>query len=166
MGERRVSHEYKVCPSCLDEFTLVVSVCAACEVDLVAPGDLPDEGEEEPDAFPEIADLACVRVGPLPWTRALSDALTAAGIGHRVERDTRSEEEGGVGRGKFGGEEVYGTWVRPEDMDGAREFDGLLFAQFEPDREAEATDEEACPACGAPLAIDAVECSDCGLSFG
>lgn len=161
-----MSHEYKVCPSCRDEFTLVATACAACGVDLVAPGDLPDEEEEIPEAFPEISELACVRVGPLPWTRALSDTLTAAGIGHRVERDTRSEEEGGVGRGKFGGEDVYGTWVRPEELDAASELDAVIFAQFEPDREAEASGEEACPACATPLAVDAIECPDCGLRFG
>jgi hypothetical protein len=161
-----VTHEYLVCPSCRDEFTVVSTACATCAVDLVLPGALADEANEVPEEFPDIADLVCVRVGPLPWTRALSETFTAAGIGHRVERDTRSEAEGGVGEGKFGGEEVYGSWVRPEDREAAGELDGVLFAQFEPDREAEASADEACPACGTSLAIDAIECTDCGLTFG
>jgi hypothetical protein len=158
-----MSAEYKVCPECREEFTLVATECSACGVVLVYPGDL--EPEPAPEEFPEIEALECVRVGPLPWTRALSDAFTQAGIGHRVERDTRTQAEGGVGPERFGGQEVFGIWVRPDERSEASEIDAALFAHFEPDNQAAAGDDETCPACGDPLAADVVECPGCGIRF-
>lgn len=159
-----VSNEYKVCPSCLEEFTLVAVECADCQVALVSPHEI--DPEEEPEDFPELSELECVRVGPLPWTRALSDALTQSEIGHRVEGDTRSEAEGGIDPRRFGGEVVFGTWVKPDDFDGAKAIDGALFAHLEPGNEEAAPEDEVCPACQEPLPGDAVECTGCGLSFG
>ena len=119
----------------------------------------------EPEDFPATSELECVRIGPLPWTRALSQGLGELGVPHRVERDTRSEEEGGVHPLRFDGETVYGTWVKPEDAQAAREVDRALFGHLDADRQEEALGDEACPACQEPLAQDAVECPSCGLSF-
>jgi hypothetical protein len=159
-----MSAEYKVCPECREEFTLVATECAVCAVTLVYPGDL--EAEPTPEDFPEMEALQCLRVGPLPWTRALSEALSQAGIGHRVERDTRSEDEGGAGPDRFGGQEVFGTWVRPEEHAQASEIDADLFAHLEPDNQEAAGADESCPACGDPLPAEAVECPGCGIHFG
>jgi rRNA maturation protein Nop10 len=158
-----MSADYKVCPDCREEFTLATSACGVCGVTLVFPGDL--EPEAVPEEFPPVDQLSCVRVGPLPWTRALSDTLTEAGIAHRVERDTRSLEDGGAGSERFGGQEVYGTWVRPDEHALASEVDAALFAHFEPDAQAEAAEDDLCPACGDRLPADAVECPGCGLCF-
>ena len=113
-----------------------------------------------------MAGLECVRVGPLPWTRALSDALTQTGLAHRVEPDTRSVAEGGIDPKRFGGETLYGTWVLSEDLEPARGIDKAIFAMLEAEAAPVAEDSEACPACDTALAPDALECTDCGLVFG
>jgi len=133
-------------------------------VPLVSPDAVPPE--IEPEEFPDVAALACVRVGPLPWTRAISDALTEAGLAHRVEPDTRSVAEGGVDPERFGGQTLYGTWVRPEDLEPAREIDTAIFAVFEAEAAPATGSSEACPACEAHLAPDVLECASCGLVLG
>jgi hypothetical protein len=133
-------------------------------VALVPPDAVADRSEAEP--FPDVDALVCVRVGPIPWTRALSDALGAEGIEHRVERDERSEEEGGIDPARFGHETLYGTWVRPGDAEAAGAVDRRLFAHLEPGRSEESEGGDVCPACAEPLAPDALECAGCGLAFG
>jgi hypothetical protein len=162
--QRVSADEYKVCPECREEFTLVVDTCADCGVVLVSPDALPAEVEAE--AFPDVDQLVCIRVGPIPWTRALSDGLTQAGVAHRVEPDQRSEAEGGVDPRRFDGQTLFGTWVMPEDEEPARALDAVLFAHFEPDAAGAADGSEACPACDESLAADVVECPGCGLSLG
>ena len=159
-----MNYDFQVCPSCGDEFTLSVLECSDCHVALVSPDAVPPE--LEPEEFPDIAALACVRVGPLPWTRAISDALTEAGLAHRVEPDTRSVAEGGVDPERFGGETLYGTWVRPEDLEPAREIDAAIVAVFEAEAAPATGSSEACPACEAHLAPDVLECASCGLVLG
>ena len=155
---------YLVCPECGDEYTLTASVCAECGVPLVDPGSV--ERPPEPEAFPEIDALVCVRVGPLPWTRALSETLSEAEVEHRVERDERKPEDGGIDPERFGGELLYGTWVRPEDHERAVEIDRSLFAHFEPEDQETVGGEEVCPACAEPIQAEALECAGCGLHFG
>jgi len=160
-----LSPEFKVCPSCLEEFTLAAVDCGGCGVVLVYPSDLDGDENVEDQAIPPVEDLACVRVGPLPWTRALSAALSEAEIAHRVAVDRRSEEEGGVGSDRFGGEDVYGTWVLPDEHNAALEIDSMLFAHLQPDKAEEAAEDEACPACQEPIGAAALECPGCGLAF-
>jgi hypothetical protein len=64
--------------------------------------------------------------------------------------------------------QLFGLYVQSEHAPPARELDGTIAAQLLPE-EAPPLDEgeeEACPACGTALAADAIECPDCGLSFG
>jgi hypothetical protein len=64
--------------------------------------------------------------------------------------------------------QLFGLYVRGEDLALARELDASIAAQLVP-AEAEALEEgevEACPACGAALPADVLECAECGLSFG
>jgi rRNA maturation protein Nop10 len=161
-----MSQQVKVCPECGEEYTLVPSECVDCGVALVFPDQL--EIHTAPEQFPPTAELACVRVGPLPWTRALSAALEEAEIRHRVEPDSRSEAEGGLARGTFDGDAVFGTWVLPQKLEAAKAIDETVFAHVRGQEEGapEATTDELCPACQSPLAIDALECADCGLPFG
>ncbi|MDE0887202.1 MAG: hypothetical protein OSB70_16895 [Myxococcota bacterium] len=159
-----MSYDYQVCPSCGDEFTLSVLHCARCEVALVPPHSIPPE--PEPENFPEVDALECVRVGPLPWTRAISDALTQVGVAHRVQPDTRSPAEGGIDPKRFGGEALYGTWVGAEDLEAARAIDQQVFAVFETEAAPESSGAEACPACEARLGQNDLECGECGLVFG
>jgi hypothetical protein len=159
-----MSHEFKVCPACREEYTLVPSVCAECDTALIYLDDL--EPDPEADDFPETSQLECVRVGPLPWTRAISEALGEAEIAHRVEPDTRSEAEGGVDPRRFASSEMFGTWVRPKDLAAAQKIDDSLFGQVDPEEQEAASEEDTCPACEATLPVDALECPDCGLGFG
>lgn len=160
-----MSHQVKICPECGEEYTLVPSECADCRVPLVFEEEL--EISAAPEDFPPTAELQCVRVGPLPWTRALSSALEQAEIRHRVEPDSRSEAEGGINRGSFDGADVFGTWVRPQHLEAASEIDRAVFAHVRGGDEAPAAEaDEVCPACQTPLAVDALECPDCGLNFG
>ena len=165
-GEARgiVSESIQQCPQCGEEYTRAVSRCAHCGVALVAAGSV--AAEPPPAEFPDTSRLACVRVGPLPWTHALSQSLSELGIEHRVERDTRSEAEGGAHPDRFGGEILYGVWVRPEEHARAVEHDRQLFAAFEPDRAEASEGDDCCPACGERLAPEALSCPGCGLAFG
>ena len=161
-----MSHEFKICPECQEEYTLVPSECVECGAPLVLAGDL--QPVEPPEALPPVAERECVRVGPHPWTRALSDALGEQEIPHRVERDSRPEAEGGIDPRKFDGATVYGTWVRPAERPAAAEVARAIFAHLDVG-EVEgpaASEDESCPACEAPLAVDALECPDCGLVLG
>jgi hypothetical protein len=159
-----MEYDYRICPSCEEEFTLTATECPDCRVSLVFPD--AEAGSNPPPEFPETAELKCVRVGPLPWTRALSEKLTEVGIAHRVEPDTRTEEQGGVDPRRFGGESLYGTWVRPEEAEAAQSIDAEIFAPLEVESAPDAQDDETCPACGSGLSTDSMACADCGLSFG
>jgi hypothetical protein len=160
-----MSHDVRICPECGDEYTLSATECADCRVPLVFEDEI--EPASQPASFPPTAELACVRTGPLPWTRALSAALEESGIAHRVEPDTRTEAEGGLSTSEFDGADVFGTWVTPSTLDTAKEIDALVFAHVHGQDEAApaASSDEVCPACETPIAVDALECSDCGLNF-
>lgn len=161
-----MSSEVKSCPSCGDEYTLQTVTCADCGVALVLSNSI--ESPAAPEAFPETSELECIRIGPLAWTRALSAALEQAQIRHRVEPDTRSEAEGGIDPGEFDGADVFGTWVMSNDLEAALRIDASVFAHVigqAADAPA-ATEDEICPACQSPIAIDALSCPDCGLNFG
>jgi len=158
--------DVKLCPECGDEYTLQASECAECRVALVLPSQL--EEAPPPESFPETDRLVCVRVGPIAWTRALSAALEQLEIRHRVEPDHRTPEEGGVDRGEFDGADVFGAWVMPSDLERAKAVDAEVFVHVLGGETGapEASDDEVCPACQSPLAVDALECPDCGLPFG
>lgn len=161
-----MSHEFKVCPSCHEEYTLKPTICVECGTPLIYLDEL--QPDPEPESFPEISELECVRVGPLPWTRVLSEGLGNANIAHRVEPDNRSEAEGGIDPERFGAVDLFGTWVRPDDLASAKQLDESLFGELErdPSQTEAASDDETCPACDAALPVDALECPDCGLGFG
>jgi hypothetical protein len=157
---------YKHCPVCRSEYTLMASRCIDCDVDLVDASALPDE--EELEAFPPASELECVRVAPLAWIRAFSGALQREGVGHRVEPATAADAPEGQRPDVFGGVQLFALYVRSEHAPPARELDASIAAQLLPEEAPPLAEgeEEACPACGTALTSDAVECPDCGLSFG
>lgn len=160
-----MSNDVKICPECGEEYTLQAVECADCRVSLVMEGDL--EIDATPENFPPTSELECVRTGPIAWTRALSAGFEEASIPHRVEPDTRSEAEGGLSPSEFDGADVFGIWVRPSDLPAAVKIDKVVFAFVHGQGEdaPEAADDETCPACTSPIAVDDLQCSDCGLSF-
>lgn len=158
---------YKICPECQEEYTLVATRCADCGVDLVH-GDEVALAEEELEALPPASELECVRVAPLAWIRALSEALQQGGVVHRVEPASAADAPEDQRPGVFGDIQLFGLYVRLEHVSVARELDGSIAAQVFPEEAPvlEEGEEETCPACGAALAADATECPDCGLRLG
>ena len=158
---------YKLCPECHTEYTPIVARCTDCDVDLVHADALPSEQEEIED-FPPASELECVRVAPIAWIRALSEALQEQGVAHRVEPATDADAPDGQRPEVFGDAQLFGLYVRSEGAAPARKLDGSIAAQLLPDEAPplEEGEEEACPACGAALAADTVECPDCELRLG
>jgi len=159
--------QYQYCPECRGEYTLSVTVCVDCDVALVSGDALAAEAQALED-FPPAAELAIVRVAPLAWIRALSEALQQTGVAHRVEPATASDAPEDQRPDVFGDVQLFGLYVEHDQLSSAGEIDGSMAAQLLPEQ-APALDEgedDACPACGATLPAAATECADCGLSFG
>ena len=154
------------CPECRSEYLATATVCVECDVALIAEGALRDRPVDE---MPPISELVCIRASSVGWAQALSQRLAAAGISHRIEVAADDEEDGSMRRP--GANLPFGVYVRPEDAEAAAAVDAE-FMQYQipdlPAPEAQAGAEAAadcCPACGASTAVDAQECSDCGLAL-
>ena len=157
----------KMCPECHEEYTLAATRCADCDVYLVDGSEFAVE-EEELESFPPASELECVRVAPLPWIRALSEALQQGGVVHRVEPGSADAAPEGQRPEVFGDVQLFGLYVRIEHFPAAREIDVSIAAQVLPEEapSVEEGEEETCPACGTGLAVDVIECPDCGLRLG
>ena len=159
---------FKVCPSCREEYTLMMEQCVHCDVALVFPNEIPPDDVGSLDDFPPAGELIYLRVAPLAWIRALSEALEEAGVPHRVEPGRVADPPEGQQPGTFGNVDLFGLYVRTEDEARAREVDSSIAVRVlpeEPEDLAEGED-DACPACGATLAADVATCPDCGLGLG
>ena len=158
---------YKICPECGTEYRPMATRCADCDVELVHRESLA-QAIAERDHFPEISELECIRVAPIEWVQGLSNALQERGVGHRVGPATSADAPEGQRPDLFGDAQLFGLYVLPDDAATARELDGSIAGRILPEEAPELAEgeEEACPACGTPLAAHATECSDCGLSFG
>jgi hypothetical protein len=159
--------QFKVCPECRVEYRPDAEVCADCRVPLVHAEAAPPE--ETLEDFPPATQLACVRVAPVAWMEALARGLQERGVTLRVERALAEDAPPGQRADIFGDiAQLFGLYVRSEDLELARELDASIAAQLVPE-ESEALEEgetESCPACGTALSADALECGDCGLSLG
>jgi hypothetical protein len=164
-----VESSYKVCPECSTEYLQVATRCSDCDVDLVAAAD--QVADEPPlEAFPQADELACVRVAPIAWIQALSGGLQERGHPHRVEPiDAGTPGSDGDARHEaFGDSQLFGLYVRADDLEAARDLDAIIAVQVFPEAapDLEEGQDDACPACGSALAADATACSDCGLVMG
>jgi len=151
------------CPECGEEYVSTAMLCAECRVPLVS-GE--SRGSAPVEDLPPAAQLVCLRAATLAFARGLSEQLAHAGISHRIEAAHDEGEE--VALRRPGANMPYGVYVRSEDVEAAAEVDREYMRQVIPDLEVgaqEASGDEGCPACGAPLAPDAAECSDCGLTL-
>jgi RNA polymerase subunit RPABC4/transcription elongation factor Spt4 len=156
--------EYRICPSCHDEYTATTSRCAECNVELVAESALPPE--EPSEAFPPPSELTCIRVAPLPWIRALSEALEQKGVAHRVEPARVTDAPEGQRAESFGDVDLFGLYVRERDADPVRKLDAAIAVDVLPEEVLDRSQgEEACPACGTVLHSESDECPDCGIAF-
>jgi hypothetical protein len=158
---------YKVCPDCLEEYTLVMQQCAHCDVALVSPHEIPSDDDGDAEDFPPASELVYLRVAPLPWIRALSDGLEGAGVPHRVEPGSVGNPPEGQRPETFGAVDLFGLYVLQEDEETARGLDSQIAAIVAPEQgeEAGAGEADACPACGADLSLEASSCPNCGLGL-
>ena len=158
---------YRFCPVCRSEYTRIATRCLDCDVELVEADALPPESEQA-EVFPPASELECVRVAPIDWIRSLSGALQQGGVPHRVEPTSAEDAPEGQRPDVFGEAQLFGLYVEHEQVPPVRELDALIAARLLPE-EAPALaegEEETCPACGTALTPDAIECPECGLSFG
>ena len=159
-------HHVKLCPQCRTEYTLAATRCADCDVELVSPDAVPEE--EEVAELPPASELACVRVAPLQWIRALSEGLQRVGVVHRIQPARSEDAPEGQRPDVFGNVQLFGLYVEEEHAVRAQELDRGIAAKLLPEEAPvlDAEDEESCPACGTALEAGALECPDCGLAFG
>jgi predicted amidophosphoribosyltransferase len=150
----------KVCPSCGEEYVATMERCAACDVTLVAAGEVVFEAPAE---LPPAAALAQLRVEHPTWIELLAERLAEAGIPSRVELLTTDRPA------RRGAPAPCALFVRPEDLERARGIDAELLRAQLPDLpdgvDAGWSEAEACPACGTALDAEASECAGCGLAF-
>ena len=142
----------KACPECNAEYLGSATICADCDVPLVHAEELEPLAE-----LPPVSELVCVRSAGVAWARSYSERLSEAGISHRIEAGGERESSS------------CQVFVRPEDAQAAAEIDAVHLRTQIPDlpdapEEGEAN-LESCPACGESVAVDARECSSCGLAL-
>ena len=150
----------KVCPSCREEYVATVERCAACDVPLVAEGEVVFAAPEE---LPPASELVRLRVEHPTWIEVLAERLAEAGIPSRVELVASDRPA------TRGAPAPCALFVRAEDVERARGIDTELLRTQVPDLPDDVSPEwreaEACPACGAALEAEASECAGCGLAF-
>lgn len=155
----------KVCPECREEYLHSAERCVHCDVALV----LPDDAEEAASTLPPAAELHCVRAASVGWAMALSDRLREAGIAHRIQ--AVGDDSDGDGSARRPGQNLpYGVYVLEADLRAATEIDTSHMSSQIPDLpEGFEIDrgevDDACPACGDPVDVDAAECPGCGLAL-
>jgi len=155
---------YRVCPRCGAEYVPSVGRCLDCGVDLIREGEVAPPVEPEIE-LPPVAELRLVRPAELAWAQDLAAALIEQGVSCRLEILRPGADDAARARGLG---PRYGVFVRPEDAARAAEVDAVHARTQLPDlegAEALAGSDEGCPACGADVAGDAVECPECGLVF-
>ena len=99
---------------------------------------LPEEALAD---FPPASELECVRVAPVAWMEALARGLQERGVTLRVERALAEDAPEGQRADIFGDiAQLFGLYVRSEDLELARELDASIAAQLVPE-ESEALEE-------------------------
>jgi hypothetical protein len=106
---------------------------------------------------------------PLTWRmpadlEPLLEALESAGVRCMLADESQVRLRAGASVHASGG--IY-VFVHAEDLARAREIEQRLLRESLHDlpTEPDAHRDDACPACGEPLAADAAECAECGLVF-
>ena len=145
------------CPKCKVGFAPDTAICPICKIPLTSE----DEFEDEPSEIPkpmiiddDISSLKELRTADVSWIHHLQDKLAESAIPHRIEQ---SDPPG----------MLFSVFVRPEDLDRAKDIDDKVFAQEVPDTEGmphvEDLDFSSCPACGNRLGENDLKCTSCGL---
>jgi hypothetical protein len=160
----------KYCPQCGAAHQAWATRCADCDCDLVAE---PPSPEIAPASeLPPARELACLGTGDAWHVRDVAEALQEAGLSCRIDSHPPDAPLAGPGfsaRRGFSGETTkLGVYVLPDQLERARRVEHAHRLSRIPGASETAAaphDEEACPACGVPLAPAAAECAECGLEF-
>lgn len=156
---------YKVCPTCEGEYLPSVEVCPDCRLPLVWEGEARKPPGDEGFVLAPAEGQVVLRETELGWAMGLGKALAAAGIPHRLDPPGARAAEERPGSGAR-----WAVLVGAADASRAAEVDAEYARSELPDLGADgvcaAPSEDACPACGEPVAADAGECAGCGLVFG
>jgi hypothetical protein len=157
----------KICPECRVEYRATAEMCSDCNVALVFESELADDALSE---LPPADQMVPIRIAGLMWSRAFSDALSEAGIRHRIDEPPRTGARAEKLR-KRSHDEAVAIYVLQQDVDRAQEVDAAFVRTQIPDiphpnQTEGAGDESSCPACGDPLRDESSECPGCGLFLG
>jgi hypothetical protein len=106
-----------------------------------------------------ISNAVVVREGDLKWVDELYNVLLDAGIPCTVTSDTSCN------KGRCG--DTWQLIVSKDDLERAKERIEEYFMEMHPEIRAsnELVSQGKCPACGSPVAADANDCPDCGLTL-
>lgn len=162
LGASRIPHmvlETKRCPSCGEEFLHTVMRCSDCGSDLRLASEVTGAPE---DGMPPVSELELIRAEGPAWIEALAARLADQGIDSRVEIIDIAKHGARSGSGDV----ACGLFVRPGDVQRAREIDAAVQREQIPDVEEshqQGGECEHCPACGSDVPDAAPECPDCGL---
>jgi len=150
--------DVKLCPRCDAEYYAHVTICAACEIELVEPGKLSQAKQALPDAAGE---LVCVVDGPRDRVLELSAALKKAGFA--AQHLKVPDANGGCSTDKG-----YGVFVPKTQAQAALRRVHDMWQELHPEMIAAQDRMNAglCPACGTALHADNPACPDCGLFLG
>jgi hypothetical protein len=148
-----------VCSKCKVGFAPGTETCPICKIPLVSEDEFEDEPGETPEPIildDDISSLKELRTADVDWIHHLQDKLAEAGIPHCIEQSAPRRM-------------LFSLYVRPEDLDRAKDIDEKVFAVEVPDGEgmphAEDLDFSSCPACGNRLEENDLKCSSCGLDL-
>ena len=163
----------KYCPSCGAEYQHTASECADCRVALVHEVPAPTAPPvAEEGVLPDARELSLCSTGTAGQVEEMAEILQAAGISSRVDSHPPGGPLSAGPRQKFGfqtsrlGLYVLGLYVRPEDLEEARQIlEQKMAEKLEAAPARIGAEFEACPGCGARIPQEAESCPECGLEF-
>ncbi|MBI5888920.1 MAG: hypothetical protein HZB82_09485 [Deltaproteobacteria bacterium] len=149
-----MSDDVKICPECGAEFFAHATNCNKCEVALILPGQEPPkkiipQGEGE---------FVAIMTGPCDRLRELSTELDFIGIENKVLN---------TGGASCAANEGYGLFVPASlaniSLQAIEDFKIRIYPELRQAEERFLNGQ--CPACGADISSNPVECPDCGLNL-
>jgi hypothetical protein len=152
--------QIKICPECSTEYFSHVQNCADCGAVLLLPEENVKVQQERKQCMEKaFENPVVVREGSPKWMDELYNNLIDSGIPCGVNT------ESGCKKSCCG--DTYRLVVSAQDAEKAHLCIEEYCREVHPELKVshEWMGEGKCPACGTPVAADAVECHDCGLTL-